>query len=67
MGEIFQAKIGPFILLQAYYFSGFSYSDEQLLRHQNSDRILEITHMGTPETIRIFEFSMALLMAERTF
>jgi len=27
----------------------------------------KITHMGVPETIRIFEFSMALLIAEATF
>jgi len=27
----------------------------------------KITHMGAPETIRIFEFSMALLIAETTF
>jgi len=27
----------------------------------------KITHMGTPETIRIFEFSMALLIVETTF
>jgi len=27
----------------------------------------KITHMVTPETIRIFEFSMALLIAEKTF
>jgi len=27
----------------------------------------KITHMGTPETTRIFEFSMALLIAETTF
>jgi len=26
----------------------------------------KITHMGAPETIRIFEFSMALLIAETT-
>jgi len=26
----------------------------------------KITHMGVPETIRIFEFSMALLIAETT-
>jgi len=26
----------------------------------------KITHMGTPETIKIFEFSMALLIAETT-
>jgi len=27
----------------------------------------KITYMGTPETIRIFEFNMALLIAETTF
>jgi len=27
----------------------------------------KITHIGTPETIRILEFSMALLIAEATF
>jgi len=27
----------------------------------------KITHMGAPKTIRIFEFSMALLIAETTF
>jgi len=27
----------------------------------------KITHMGMPETIRIFEFSMALLIAATTF
>jgi len=27
----------------------------------------KITHMVAPETIRIFEFSMALLIAETTF
>jgi len=27
----------------------------------------KITHMGAPETIRIFEFSMALLIVEITF
>jgi len=27
----------------------------------------KITHMGVPETIRIFEFSMALLIVETTF
>jgi len=27
----------------------------------------KITHMGAPETIRIFEFSMVLLIAETTF
>jgi len=37
------------------------------MNHQICDRILEITHMGTPETIRIFEFNMALLIAETTF
>jgi len=29
--------------------------------------IWKITHMVTPETVRIFEFSMALLIAEATF
>jgi len=27
----------------------------------------KITHMGAPETIRIFEFSMTLLITETTF
>jgi len=33
---------------------------------KNVTKFWKITHMGVPETIRIFEFSMALLIAETT-
>jgi len=38
-------------------------------KHANSfvTEFWKITHMGAPETIRIFEFSMALLITETTF
>jgi len=43
----------------------------KLLSHLNATKFVtefwKITHIGVPETIRIFEFSMALLIAERTF
>jgi len=34
---------------------------------KNVTEFWKITHMGAPETIRIFEFTMALLIAETTF
>jgi len=36
-------------------------------RGTKCDRILEITHMVAPETIRVFELRMELLIAETTF
>jgi len=33
----------------------------------NATEFWKITHMGAPETIRVFEFGMALLIAETTF
>jgi len=40
---------------------------ESLWGYQYVTEFWKITQMGVPETIRIFEFSMALLIAETTF
>jgi len=37
------------------------------LAFKNVTEFWKITHMVVPETIRIFEYSMALLIAETTF
>jgi len=59
------------------YFTAEIFPPSYLVLRKTELKVLEessfvtefwkITHMGAPETIRIFEFSMALLIAEKTF
>jgi len=42
-------------------------SPNQGIAKQNVTKFWKITHMVAPETIGIFELSMALLIAETTF
>jgi len=53
------------------WLNSSSCDDTQLLGYEICDIFVtefwKITHMGVPETIRIFEFSLELLIAETTF